>query len=90
MVQTYPRLPRVAELIPELKPSIVIMMHRYPIDCQTLVVIDVVKSFAMNKSGKRLFKKNGKKASFKVLEVGLNTAVLLSRLSRFQVEIRLF
>ena len=52
MVQTYPRLPRVAELIPELKPSIVIMMHRCPMDCQTLVVIDVVKSFAMNKSGK--------------------------------------
>ena len=46
-------LPPVAELIPEVKASLVIVMRKCPIDCQTFDVIGFVKSFAMNKSEKR-------------------------------------
>ena len=42
----YPGLPPVAELIPEVKVRLFIMMRKCSIDRQTFVVIAVVKSFA--------------------------------------------
>ena len=49
-VHTNPGLPPVVKLILEVKASLVIMMWKYSIDCQTFVV----KSFVMNKSEERL------------------------------------
>ena len=51
-VQTYPELPSVVELILEVKATLVIMMRKCPMGHQTFVVIDVTKSFSMNKPQK--------------------------------------
>ena len=51
-VQTYPELPSAVELILEVKATLVIMMRKCSIDCQAFVVIDVKKSFSMNKPQK--------------------------------------
>ena len=52
-MNTYQGLYPSTELIREVKASLVIMKQKCPIDLQTFVVIDVAKSFAMNKSKKR-------------------------------------
>ena len=53
IVHSYTGLPPVTELILEVKACLVIMMRKYPMDRQLFVIIDVVKSFAMNKSEKK-------------------------------------
>ena len=53
MVHTHPGFPLVAEVNPEVKARLVIKMRKFPIDHQTFVIIDVVKSFATSKSEKR-------------------------------------
>ena len=53
IVHSYTGLPPVAELILEVKACLVIMMRKCLIVRQTFVIIDVVKSFVMNKAEKR-------------------------------------